>query len=80
MATKFSVLYEGSDEPVIVRVKPRDVLRIERESGSIEATVEASYRLAYFASNSDKSFDDWIDSVEDIEPVDEGAKDDAPSS
>ncbi|MFZ9392580.1 MAG: hypothetical protein ACO28P_01370 [Ilumatobacteraceae bacterium] len=71
MATKFSVTYADSDEPVIVSVKPRDILRIERESGSIEATVEASFKLAYYASGSKASFDEWLEGVDDIEPVEQ---------
>jgi len=69
MATVFKVTYEDgaiSD----VRVKPRHILTVERTGGSLDATIEASYKLAWLASQTSESFEDWRVGVDDIEPFD----------
>jgi hypothetical protein len=68
--TKFTVVFEdGTSE--IFKVRPKDILRIERESGGLSASVESSYKLAWMASGTKDGFEEWLDTVEDIEPVDE---------
>ncbi len=80
MATKFDVVY-GDGNVVQYRVRPKDILRIERESGGLSASIESSYKLAFYASGSEKKFDDWIEEIEDIMPVEEAVEaDEAPSS
>lgn len=69
MATRFVVSENG--EETVYTVKPKHILKIERESGGLEANIESSYKLAYLATGSDKSFDEWLDGVDDIEPMDE---------
>jgi len=69
MATVFKVEYESGDVQE-VRVKPRHILSVERTGGSLDATIEASYKLAWLASQVSESFEDWLEGVEDIEPVD----------
>lgn len=73
MATKFRVT-EGGKETVF-SVRPKHILKIERESGGLEASIEASYKLAWLASDSDLSFEDWLENVDDIEPIDEDDQD-----
>ena len=80
MATKFDVVY-GDGNVVQYRVRPKDILRIERESGGLSASIESSYKLAFYASGSEKKFDDWIEEIEDIMPVEEEVVEvDSPSS
>ena len=69
MATKFKVV--KGDEETVYSVKPKHILKVEREGGSLEATIESSYKLAWLAADSGKSFDEWLDDVDDIEPLDE---------
>ena len=78
MATIFKVDYEDGDT-VEVRVKPRHILSVERTGGSLDATIEASYKLAWLAAQSDLSFEDWLDTVDDIEPIEvEGEEEERP--
>ena len=80
MSTKFDVQYTDGNV-VQYRVRPKDILRIERESGGLTASIESSYKLAFYASGSDKKFDEWIEEIEDISPVEEEAVEvDSPSS
>lgn len=67
MATQFKITMEDGGE-LTVKVKPKHILRAER-SGANEATAESTYRLAWFASGTELDFDDWMDSVDDIEPL-----------
>ena len=69
MATKFNVI--KGDEETVYSVKPKHILKVEREGGGLEATIESSYKLAWLAADSGKSFDEWLDGVDDIEPLDE---------
>ena len=69
MATKFKVI--KGDEETVYSVKPKHILKVEREGGGLEATIESSYKLAWLAADSGKSFDEWLDDVDDIEPLDE---------
>ena len=69
MATRFKVMADG--EETVYTVKPKHILKIERESGGLEANIESSYKLAYLATGSELSFDDWLDGVDDLEPMDE---------
>ena len=80
MATKFDVTYADGNV-VQYRVRPKDILRIERESGGLSASIESSYKLAFYASGSEKKFDDWIEEIEDIMPVEEEVDEvDSPTS
>jgi len=80
MSTKFDVTYADGNV-VQYRVRPKDILRIERESGGLSASIESSYKLAFYASGSEKKFDDWIEEIEDIMPVEEAVEEtDSPSS
>lgn len=56
------------DGEVLVKVKPKHILKTER-LGSVEASAESTYRLAWLASETDQEFDEWIESVDDIEPL-----------
>ncbi len=69
MATRFMVLQNG--EETVYTVKPKHILKIERESGGLEANIESSYKLAFLATGSELSFEEWLDGVDDIEPMDE---------
>ena len=78
--TRFDVTYADGNV-VQYRVRPKDILRIERESGGLSASIESSYKLAFYASGSEKKFDDWIEEIEDIMPVEEVVEEtDSPSS
>jgi hypothetical protein len=78
--TRFDVTYADGNV-VQYRVRPKDILRIERESGGLSASIESSYKLAFYASGSEKKFDDWIEEIEDIMPVEEEVVEvDSPSS
>ena len=70
MATKFTVVYDNGNTEIYT-VKPKHILRIERDNGGLDASLEASYSLAWLAAASDLSFDEWLDTVEDIAPVGE---------
>lgn len=69
MATRFKVL-EG-DTATVYTVKPKHILKIERESGGIQADIESSYKLAWLATGTSEKFEEWLDHVDDIEPIDE---------
>ena len=69
MATKFKVVSDGTE--TVYSVKPKHILKVEREGGGLEATIESSYKLAWLAADSGKSFDEWLEDVDDIEPLDE---------
>lgn len=75
MATQFSVKYDDIDEAAVYTVKPKHILKVERETGGLEASIEASYTLAWMASGTEAAFDEWLDTVEDITPL--GADEDA---
>lgn len=77
MATRFKIEMEDGSE-LILKVKPKHILRAER-SGSSEASAESTYRLAWFASDSDLEFDEWMETVDDIVPlIDEEIDGDVP--
>lgn len=77
MATKFVVTYDGGDAHTYT-VKPKHILKVEREGGSLEANIESSYRLAWLSSGSADAFEEWLETVEDIAPEGvEVAEDDA---
>lgn len=71
MATQFKIIYE--DTETTVKVKPKHILKAER-SGHAEASAEATYWLAWAASDSPLSFDEWIELVDEIEPIFEDDK------
>lgn len=77
MATRFKIEMEDGTE-MTVKVKPKHILKMER-SGDNEITAEATYRLAWLASGAEMSFDDWMETVDDIEPlIDEEVADAVP--
>lgn len=67
MATQFKITNDDG-ETAIFKVKPKHVLKAER-LGKSEATAESTYWLAWVASNSELTFDEWIDTVDEIEPI-----------
>ena len=70
MATKFNVAFEdGRVEEYTV--KPKHILRVEREAGGLEASIESSYKLAWLSSGAKESFEKWLDTVDDIAPVED---------
>lgn len=74
MATKFTVAYEdGTTETYTV--KPRHILAIEKSNKGkgMDSTIESAYRMAYLASGSEDTFEAWIDTTADIEPVEDDA-------
>ncbi len=70
MATKFSVVYDNGTTEIYM-VKPKHILKIERDKGGLDASLEASYSLAWLAAATGLGFDEWLDTVEDIAPVDQ---------
>lgn len=75
MATRFKI--DTPEGELIVKVKPKHILKTER-LGSVEASAESTYRLAWLASETDLEFDEWIDTVDDIEPIFDEEKEEAP--
>jgi hypothetical protein len=78
--TKFTIVTGDTSETFSVR--PRDILRSEREAKD-ESPVESTYRLAWYSSKSELPFEEWIDSVDDIIPIlpedqEDGTEDDVP--
>lgn len=70
MSTKFDVIYtDGTEDTYTVR--PVHILKVERSKGGLTASIESSYMLAFLASGSTAKFDDWIETVEDIVPVEQ---------
>ena len=67
MATKFTII--SGEKSETFTVKPRDILRSERDGRNDEAPIESTYRLAWYASGSDLEFDEWIGGVDDIIPI-----------
>lgn len=67
MATQFKITTDDG-LTAIYKVKPKHVLKAERQ-GKSEATAEATYWLAWSASGSEEPFDEWIDTVDEIEPI-----------
>lgn len=70
---KFVITFDDGTEETFP-VKPKHLLKAER-TGGVEASVESSFRLAWLASGSDQDFDDWLDTVAEISPGDEGDAD-----
>ena len=67
MATRFKIELEDGTE-MTVKVKPKHILKMER-AGNDAASAENTYMLAWYASGTDLSFDDWMDIVEEIDPI-----------
>jgi hypothetical protein len=64
---KMKVTYE--DETVVLyKVKPRHLIAFEDEFGEFKETVRSSYGLAHLASESPLTMEQWLESVDDIEP------------
>lgn len=66
MATKFKVTVGGVTTEYTV--KPKHILKSER-LGKSEAPVESTYHLAWYASGSELPFEEWMEGVDDIEPI-----------
>ena len=75
---KFTVAYEGGEEETYA-VRPKHLVLAER-NGGVEATVESSFKLAWLASGSKMDFDTWLDTVDEISPVDESEEPERPTS
>jgi hypothetical protein len=78
MATQFTVQYEDGAKKTYT-VKPKHILKVEREGGGLSASIESSYKLAWLSSNTEKTFDEWLEIVDDIEPVDDTEGDTNPT-
>lgn len=65
-STKFEVVVDGVT--TVYTVKPKHVLKSER-LGKNDKPVESTYHLAWYASGSELPFDEWIDSVDEINPI-----------
>jgi hypothetical protein len=77
MATQFKVTI--GEDTTTYTVKPKHILKSER-LGKADKPVESTYHLAWYASGSELSFEDWMDIVDEIEPIlpdDEDADDEA---
>lgn len=73
--TKFRIV--KGDEETVVALKPKHMLKIEREYKDLEP-IESTYHMAWMASGEDVDFDTWIDGVDDIIPIlPEGLEDEA---
>jgi hypothetical protein len=75
VATQFKITTDDGGTATY-KVKPKHVLKAERQ-GKSEATAESTYWLAWSASGSELPFDEWIDSVDEIEPIFEDDEDEA---
>jgi hypothetical protein len=75
MATKFKITIGDSTE--IYTVKPKHVLRAERDFDEA-SPVESTYQLAWLASGTEVPFEEWIDVVDDIDPILDGEVVDEP--
>ena len=65
-STKFKVTI--GEDTVEYTVKPKHILKSER-LGSSEAPVESTYHLAWYASGTALPFEEWIELVDEIEPI-----------
>jgi len=65
-----------------VSITPKVIVEVERqfakpmtdlfgEGASFEALYWAGWKASFLAGRSGKSFDDWLDDIENIEPVEE---------
>lgn len=63
---KFKVTYIDGGEDVFA-VRPKHLVLAERDGG-VEQTMESTFKLAWRASGSADSFEEWLDKVEEINP------------
>jgi hypothetical protein len=67
-STKFTIVIGDSTETFTVR--PRDILKSERESKNLQdSPIESTYRLAWYAAGAPATFDEWIDTVDELTPI-----------
>lgn len=67
---KFQVTYDDGTVKDY-KVKPRHLVEHEDITrGDDDNLIAKSYKLAWLASGTDKTFKDWLDTVDDIETVD----------
>lgn len=76
METKYMKLtfIDGEGESAkTVRILPADVMRAERQAGSLEPTVALALAMAYFAAKREgiagDDFDAWVDTLIGVEEV-----------
>lgn len=67
---KMKVVYEDGTKSVY-KIKPRHLIAYEDEHGEFAESARSAFSLAHLASDTDKSFDDWIREVDDITAVPE---------
>lgn len=69
--TRFTITYDdGTSESF--KVKPRHLIAYEDEVGDVDKATKAkdAFKLAWIASGSGLSFEEWIDTVDDIDNPD----------
>lgn len=64
--TKFTIV--RGDESTTVSIKPRHILRIEREFNEA-SPVETTYLMAWMASGTTQAFEEWMDDIDEIVPI-----------
>lgn len=76
MQTKFRIVM--GDQETILKVKPKHIVLSERDGFGKEPSVESTYRMAWIASGTDLDFDEWLDLVDEIDPIFEDEADAVP--
>jgi hypothetical protein len=64
--TKFTIV--RGEESTTVAIKPRHILRIEREFNDA-SPVETTYLMAWMASGTTTPFEEWMDDIDEIIPI-----------
>ena len=67
----FTVKYESKEVADVVKVKPRHLVRFEDKFGDMAETATATYQLCWLASDSGMDFNEWIDTVDSIDPLED---------
>jgi hypothetical protein len=65
-STQFKVTI--GEETATYTVKPKHILKSER-LGKADKPVESTYHLAWYASGTELGFEEWMDIVDEIEPI-----------
>lgn len=79
MAKKFNIIYTDGRHDVAsmtmrAMCKAEEIMAAEGMNAStdtINATMRSVYCYLRFSGKTDKTFDDWLDSVDDFEPIEE---------
>lgn len=67
MQTRFKIT--TGDQVEIIKVKPMHIVLSERAGFGKEPSAESTYRMAWIAAGSEMNFDEWLNSVDDIDPM-----------